>query len=131
MEGAFAPHIWHGAMMDVVRGRAVSRQRDSGQIEGLLSADAALLLAGTAPADRRAQIIGRALGWITSTPLAVEDPAPLARVARWLRAQASGAAVLGDEPGHRLLVGHERFVHRREDWAFTVSPSSSRIGRYE
>ena len=131
IERSFAPFIWQGVMMDTVRGRAVSRQKDSGSRNALSAAHSTLLLAQGATGALRRQLLGRALGWITTMPLDIAEVASVAQISRFIAAESEGAELLHDEPGLAVFADQERFVHRRDDWAFTVSTSSSRIGRYE
>ncbi|WP_114855834.1 polysaccharide lyase 8 family protein [Brachybacterium sp. YJGR34] len=131
IERSVAPFVWQGVMMDTVRGRAVSRQSDSGSRNALSAAHSALLLAQGATGALREQLLGRAIGWITTMPLDIAEVASVAEISRFIAAENTGADLLHDEPGLAVFADQERFVHRREDWAFTVSTSSSRIGRYE
>lgn len=131
VEKTFAPNIFRGVMLDAVRGRAVSRQADTGAANTLAAADAALVLSAVVPEGSRAALRGRALAWIEEMPLKVEDTSGVALIARWAGAQATQVEPLREKPGHVIFAGSDRFVHRREDWGFTVSTSSKRIGRFE
>ena len=130
VETTFAPFIWQGVMMDTVRGRAVSRQDDTGAKNTLSVANAALLLAEIAAEDRD-HLLGRALGWIEVMPLDITEVAGVAQIARWIQAESEGVEPIADERGLSLFADQERFTHRGDGWAFTVSTSSERIGRYE
>lgn len=132
IEASFAPFIWQSVMMDTVRGRAVSRQEDTGRSNALATAASALRLVPAAADDaQRLHLAGRARGWIERSALDVGEQLPLPDVARLVDMEDEGIDPVHDTPGLQLFADQDRIVHKREDWAFTVSTSSSRIGRYE
>lgn len=130
-EKSFAPFIWNGLMLETVRGRAVSRKREPGSSNGFSTASSLLLMAATQPEPYRTRYHELALGWLDRSPADYYARASLPQVARALAAEATGIAPAPEPVGHQVFADQDRAVHRRPGWAFTVSLSSNRIGRYE
>ncbi|MFX4273907.1 polysaccharide lyase 8 family protein [Propionibacteriaceae bacterium Y1685] len=132
VERSFAPFIWRGQMLDTVRGRAVSREAQPGATNAFAVAHSALLLATQVPEPYRSRFQVLAKSWLTqgrANPLATASLSELSRALPVL----ADESISGSEQlfGHYQFGAQERTVHRRPGWAFTVSTSSKRIGRYE
>ncbi|MFE5242362.1 MULTISPECIES: polysaccharide lyase 8 family protein [unclassified Streptomyces] len=135
VDSAFAPWVWNGLCMDVVRGRAVARSAETDFYDGNLIAQAVLRTTqGPATAAQAARFKSLAKGWI----IRGEEYAPFARTAT-IGGIALARQVLDDtsvpaaeEPdGHVQFASMDRAVHRREGWAFALAMSSARVARYE
>lgn len=131
-ERSFAPFIWNGRMMETVRGRAVSRERERDFHDGFATANSLLLLAGQLGAPYGPRYAALAKGWLERSTVAHSTAAGVGDTSRALALLADDTVVAAPEPiGHRQFGSQERMVHRGEGWAYTVATSSRRIGRYE
>lgn len=143
VEKAYAPFLYNGLVMDAVSGRAISRgiaTTDPTRIQGddhrrghPLLAHIALLAEG-ASATERTRWQGLVKGWIQRdyySPVLADAKLGIADLAR-LQAIADSAVTAVPEPvAHRLFPGMDRAVHRRADWAASISMASKRITYYE
>ncbi|MGX1907910.1 polysaccharide lyase 8 family protein [Streptomyces phaeochromogenes] len=143
VEGAYAPLIHDGLMMDSVNGRAISRgylklddrhimRSDHFHGQGLIAAIA--LLAQGASATERERWHASVKGWIerdTVTPLLTAPQFGVGDLAR-LHAVADSAVEAALEPvGHRLFAAMDRAVHRRPGFTANIAMASDRIAYYE
>ncbi|WP_336213992.1 polysaccharide lyase 8 family protein [Nonomuraea sp. LPB2021202275-12-8] len=133
VERSFAPFVHDGSCMDLVSGRAISRQAYGDRARGQRIASAILLLAETASAAERSRWQAMVKGWAVrgsypSTP-GGGDPAFRSRLAAILGDDEIPAA--GEPAGHRLLPMSARAVHRRPGWCAALSMASYRIAHYE
>jgi hyaluronate lyase len=133
VERSFAAVTVDGLMMDAVRGRAVSRERERDYDTGAGTTTNVLLLATGVPEAYAARWRSIAKGWIrrnTDTPYTRLAGIPALRRA---------AAVLDDPAipaapaptGHTVLADMDRVVHRRPGWTAALSLSSRRIAAWE
>ncbi|AKU15639.1 polysaccharide lyase 8 family protein [Luteipulveratus mongoliensis] len=132
VESSFAPFVRSGRMMETVRGRAVSRQKESDAVDGFGAAINSLMLATTTgePYERRFKSLAK--GWIERCSADSLGTATLPQLRLALPVlDQSRVKPTPEWVGHRQFAAQERSVHHRPGWAFTVSTSSSRIGRYE
>ncbi|BCJ33215.1 lyase [Actinocatenispora thailandica] len=133
VSASYAPFLTSGAMMDCVRGRAVSRQHSSDHDAGHGIVDSVLLLAQGAPASYAASFRALAKGWLrrdTARPYLATATLPQLVAAKAVL--ADGGVTATPEPEyHRQFPHQDRIVHRRRDWSFTLGLSSDRIFRYE
>ncbi|TDO91477.1 polysaccharide lyase 8 family protein [Enemella evansiae] len=131
-ERSFAPFIWNGRMLETVRGRAVSRERERDFHDGFNTANSLILLA-TQMAEPYATAYRRlAKGWLTRCSADYAETAGIPELSRALPLLADTSVVGAPEPlGNRQFGSQERMVHRGPGWAFSVATSSNRIGRYE
>lgn len=131
-ERSFAPFVRHGRMMETVRGRAVSRERERDFTDGFATASSLLLLAAGLGDPYRTRYRELAKGWLTRCTEDYTASASITDLSRALPLLADDGVAAAPEPvGHRQFGTQERMVHRGEGWAYTVATSSSRIGRYE
>jgi hyaluronate lyase len=143
VEGAYAPLIHDGLMMDSVNGRAISRGylkiddrhiMRSDHFHGQALIAAIVLLAQGASAAERERWHASVKGWIqrdTVTPLLTAPQFGVADLAR-LHAVADSAVEAAPEPvGHRLFAAMDRAVHRRPGFTANIAMASDRIAHYE
>lgn len=130
---SYAPFVTNGAMMDCVRGRAVSRQASSDHDAGHGVVTSLLLLARAAPDDYAATFRSLAKGWLRrDTARPYLGTAALPEIAAAQRVLADDRVPAAPEPVyHKQFPHQDRIVHRRRDWSFTIGLSSDRIFRYE
>ncbi|MEE2568023.1 polysaccharide lyase 8 family protein [Pseudarthrobacter sp. J64] len=133
---SFAPFIFSGRMMATVRGRAVSRQREQDYHNAWSTANSLMLMATQIAEPYRSTYKSMAKTWLTSCNVDYTKSASLSDLSRALPMLAdSSIPVQRELPGHLQFGAQERMVHRSDSngatWAYTVSTSSRRIGRYE
>lgn len=133
ISGAFAPLIFRGAMMDMVRGRAISRDGSSDHAAGH-STIAALLrathfLGGADAATLRGQI----KAWLaadTSRDYSSGLPIDLIGEA-WNLLNDDDVPAAAPPNAGIVYASMDRIVHLRRDWAMGIAMHSSRIYNYE
>ncbi|MEV8535562.1 polysaccharide lyase 8 family protein [Streptomyces sp. NPDC051211] len=144
VEGAWAPFLFNGLMMDGVSGRAVSRGLQAADVLQVQQDDhtrghavlaGILLLGEAASAGERARWRGLVKGWTArdyySRP---QDDRTLgvSALAQLTAVTADPAVTALPEPmGHRLFAAMDRATHRRPGWAASLSMASRRIAHYE
>lgn len=127
----FAPVIWNGMMMDIVRGRTVARQSRRQQHDAFTTVDTLTQLALTIGEPRASHYLAMAKGWIERCPYDYYETASVPTLTRALAVLDATVDIRPEPIEHRKFAAFERSVHRGEGWAFTVATTSSRIGRYE
>ncbi|KUL39853.1 lyase [Streptomyces sp. NRRL F-4489] len=143
VDGAFAPLLHDGLMMDSVNGRAISRGWLRGDERRVMRSDhfhghaviaAIALLAESASGAERDRWHGMIKGWIArdrTLPVLTDPQFGVAELAR-LAAVARGPVPAAPEPvGHRLFPAMDRAVHRRPGWTAGLAMCSDRITYYE
>ncbi|MCX5192706.1 polysaccharide lyase 8 family protein [Streptomyces sp. NBC_00249] len=144
VEGAWAPFLFNGLVMDAVSGRAVSRGLTASDPRRIQADDhtrghavlaGILLLAEGAGEAERARWRGLVKGWSArdyySRPLA-DRTLGLSSLARLAEVEAdSSVGALPEPVGHRLFSSMDRATHRRPQWAASLSMASRRIAHYE
>ncbi|MGP3972318.1 polysaccharide lyase family 8 super-sandwich domain-containing protein [Streptomyces sp. 6N223] len=132
----FAPLIFEGWMMEIVRGRAVSRTT-SGYEAIAAVVEAVTDLSGYAADDDGATALAAYVKHLHQTSRVALDPArfvspvSVARYAAILADDSVPAEDLGPAERHAAFNAMDRTVHRRPGYAFALSRSSSRISKYE
>lgn len=132
---SFAPVIFEGWMMEIVKGRGVSRTTSGyTDVAGVLENATALSEFTTGTAARELA------GWVKHvvahsprpvTAAAFASPLTIARFAQIMDdASIPAADVIGDAATF-AFNSMERNVHVRPGWTFALSRSSSRISKYE
>ncbi|MFG3259003.1 polysaccharide lyase family 8 super-sandwich domain-containing protein [Streptomyces sp. NPDC048172] len=131
----FAPVIFEGWMMEIVKGRAVSRTTGGYADTGAVS-EAVTDLSDYATGDRAAALKSY-VKHLHAAARPAPDPArfvsPLT-VVRYAAILADGAVPAADlNPDRRCTAFNamDKTVHRRPGWAFALSRSSDRISKYE
>ncbi|MCX5411166.1 polysaccharide lyase family 8 super-sandwich domain-containing protein [Streptomyces sp. NBC_00059] len=130
----FAPLIFEGWMMEIVKGRAVSRT-GTGYVDVTAVVEAVVdLSAHTAATDTEA--LTGYVKYVRQTSKAGLDPASfvspvsIARYADLLNSPVP-ANDLGPAASHTAFNAMDRTVHRRPGYAFALARSSARISAYE
>ncbi|WP_026556489.1 polysaccharide lyase 8 family protein [Arthrobacter sp. 35W] len=135
VEKTFAPFIWDGRIMETIRGRAVSRMAAPDYVDGFGLISAVLLLAPGAGEPYGSRFLALAKGWLercTDQSLVGHPSQRLARSLLALDVLNDASVVAAPAPIYsRMFADQDRLVHHRPEWGFTVSTTSSRIGRYE
>ncbi|MES2151830.1 MAG: polysaccharide lyase family 8 super-sandwich domain-containing protein [Pseudomonadota bacterium] len=143
---AFAPFIYNGAMMDMGRGRAISREfsTDHGSGRGVVGALAELSLG--LPADQALQIKSLVKGWMQGdtsfgnsyfASVATAIPGVSAGMTLYdmglLKAILSDTAVSAASEATRthVFASADRVVQREPGFAFGLSMFSNRISAFE
>ncbi|WP_405676238.1 polysaccharide lyase beta-sandwich domain-containing protein [Streptomyces sp. NBC_01511] len=131
----FAPLIFEGWMMEVVKGRGVSRTA-TGYTDVAVVVEAVVDLSGyTTGADATA--LQGYVKFVRQTSKAALDPAvfvspvSVARYADILADTSVPARDLGDAESHTAFNAMDKTVHRRPGYAFALARSSDRISKYE
>ncbi|MFF4249178.1 polysaccharide lyase family 8 super-sandwich domain-containing protein [Streptomyces sp. NPDC001822] len=130
----FAPLVFEGWMMEIVKGRAVSRPGTGyADVTGIVEAvvdlcahtagDTAAALAGYVKHVRETSKAGL-------DPVTFVSPVSIARYADILDS-AAPAKDLGPAASHTAFNAMDRTVHRRPGYAFALARSSDRISTYE
>jgi hyaluronate lyase len=129
----YAPFMYDGLVMDVVRGRFLSRQGETDHDAGHSITEAILRLVPVGSRDQQKRWKALCKGWIEretfTTIRASATPARMALVKSVL--DDTKVHAIGQGPDHVQQPSIERAVHRRPGWAWTVGLSSSRIARLE
>ncbi|MPZ80464.1 MAG: silent information regulator protein Sir2 [Actinophytocola sp.] len=131
----FAPLIFEGWMMEIVKGRAVSRTT-TGYADVAVVVEAVVDLADYVGAADAVALKGY-VKFIRSTSRETLDPAGFvspASVVRYADIVADGSIPAGDlNPAERCVAFNamDRSVHLRPGYAFALARSSSRISKYE
>ncbi|WP_374100656.1 polysaccharide lyase family 8 super-sandwich domain-containing protein [Streptomyces sp. 7-21] len=132
---SFAPVIFEGWMMEIVRGRAVSRTSDGYDATAPVVEAAVDLAAHAAPAEaRRLRAYVRHLH--RTSPAAPDgsgfvSPLSAVRYADILADESVPGADLCPPEAHAAFSAMDKTVHRRPGYAFAVARSSERISGYE
>ena len=131
----FAPLIFEGWMMEIVKGRAVSRTT-TGYTDVAVVVEAIVDLADYTD-DANALALKGYVKFLRSAATGVLDPAGFvspASVRRYADIMADGSIPAGDlNPPERTVAFNamDRTVHRRPGYAFALARSSERISKYE
>jgi hyaluronate lyase len=130
----FAPLIFEGWMMEIVKGRAVSRT-GTGYADVAAVVEAVVDISGYA-AGSDAEALAGYVKYVRETsragldPLSFTSPVSIARYAGILDSPVP-AKDLGPEASHTAFNAMDRTVHRRPGYAFALARSSDRISKYE
>ncbi|MET9554249.1 polysaccharide lyase family 8 super-sandwich domain-containing protein [Streptomyces sp. NPDC006645] len=131
----FAPLVFEGWMMEIVKGRGVSRTA-SGYTDVAVVVEAVVDLSGHATGSDATALKGY-VKFVRQTSKAALDPAvfvspvSVALYADILADASVPAADLGDAASHTAFNAMDRTVHRRPGYAFALARSSNRISKYE
>jgi hyaluronate lyase len=129
----YAPFMYDGLVMDVVRGRFLSRQGETDHDAGHFITESVLRLIPVGSREQQKRWKSMVKGWIERETFAgikaTATPARMALVKSVLDDAKVHPSTQG--PNHVQQPSIERAVHRRNGWAWTVGLSSSRIARLE
>ncbi|MEV4681873.1 polysaccharide lyase family 8 super-sandwich domain-containing protein [Streptomyces kurssanovii] len=130
----FAPVIFEGWMMEIVKGRAVSRT-GTGYADVAAVVEAVVDLAGYSTGGDAEALEGyvkyvRQTSRANLDPASFVSPVSIARYADILSSPVP-AKDLGPAASHTAFNAMDRTVHRRPGYAFALARSSDRISKYE
>lgn len=131
---SFEPLIYKGAMMDMVRGRAISRAASEDHVSGRAVAMSLLRLAEGAPVEKRQRIRSMIKEWALSdttlqpyfTGLNIYEMSLVKK-----RLSDEHVVPRGELVKHQLFAAMDRSVHLRERFAYGISMFSPRISAFE
>ncbi|NSC24664.1 silent information regulator protein Sir2 [Streptomyces albus subsp. chlorinus] len=131
----FAPVLFEGWMMEIVKGRAVSRT-GGGYADGAAVAEAVTDLAAYADGERAAALRGYVKHLATSSaappdPARFGSPLTVVRYAALMDDVSVPARDLNPAARCTAFNAMDRTVHRRPGFAFALARSSERISKYE
>ena len=128
----FAPLIFEGWMMEIVKGRAVSRTT-TGYDDVAVVVEAIVDLSGYASAADAALLKGyvKFTARPTLNPNGFVSPVSVARFADIVADPAIRAADLNPPASTVAFNAMDRTVHRRPGYAFALARNSDRISKYE
>ncbi|MFN7938735.1 MAG: polysaccharide lyase 8 family protein [Bryobacteraceae bacterium] len=130
---AFAPVLYRGAMMDMVRGREVSRSGSQDHAVGHSTAASVMRVSQFAPEEMAARmraflkemyLSDSSRTWSTSR--SVEEIMAIRRLLDDGAVERAGELV-----GSWVFAGMDRVVHRRPGWAMGIAMHSTRVYNYE
>lgn len=136
----YRPWLYRGEMMDMVRGRALSRYYETDARTGRLTVATLVQLAAVLPAADAATLRAQCKGWIasaTSQPLFTYDPAPIeqVRIASIVQGRKlvtdSTVTAAAESTASVIATSMARAVHRRPGYALGIAMDSTRIKPYE
>jgi hyaluronate lyase len=129
----FAPLLYKGAMMDMVRGRAISRNSSPDHAIGHSTIASLLRITQFAPDDEAAALRSAIKRWLiddTSRDYSSNLPLDLIGEARRILDDESIASA--DPPSSsRVYASMDRVLHLRPTWAAGIAMHSTRIYNYE
>ncbi|CAM4137703.1 polysaccharide lyase 8 family protein [Paenibacillus alkaliterrae] len=131
---SFEPLIYKGAMMDMVRGRAISRQNSTDHTTGRSTILTLLRLAEGAPPEEALKIKRMIKQWIqTDTTFAdYIKGLPLYEM-NLVKSLMNNSEIgpQGELVKHQVFAGMDRVVHLRPGFGFGISMFSDRISAFE
>jgi hyaluronate lyase len=134
VEASFAPFMFHGQMMDAVRGRAVARYAERSVDDGNDLIEHVLRLAEAADPETAERWRGLCRQWIESNDIAsITETTNIVRLALVTELLGSSVPAVDDPIGPRHFPAMDRLVHRGDDgtWAMAVAMCSDRIAWHE
>jgi polysaccharide lyase family 8-like protein len=132
----FAPLIFEGWMMEIVRGRAASRAGTTGYAAVAAVVEAVVDLSGYVGGAEATALRGyvrylRQTSPVALDPTAFVSPVSIARYAGILADASVPAADLNPAEDNVAFNAMDKTVHRRPGYAFALARSSTRISKYE
>lgn len=130
---SFDPFLFNGQIMDMVRGREVSRPYYEGKYPAHIVIGAALQLAEAAAPEQASWLLGKAKSWMAGdTCRHLIDQAPLIVALAACRAALDDTVQPEEErPLCKLFPQMDRAVARESGHAIGISMFSERTGSYE
>ena len=130
---SFEPLVYRGAMMDMVRGREISRSGSPDHGTGHAAAAGIFRLAQLAPDSFALRMKSLVKAWLLgdtsrdwSSGMALDEIAPLSRLLA-----DGGVPARGEFLGSWIFAGMDRVVHLRPGWGFGIAMHSSRVFNFE
>ncbi|MGW1341776.1 polysaccharide lyase family 8 super-sandwich domain-containing protein [Kribbella sp. NPDC002412] len=132
VEHGFAPLIFEGWMMEIVKGRAVSRTA-TGYSDVAVVVEAIVDLADYATGEDAARLkaFAKFTAQPTINPVSFVSPVSIARFADLKGDPAVVPADLNPAASSTAFNAMDRTVHRRPGYAFALARNSDRISKYE
>lgn len=134
VEDSFEALIYKGAMMDMVKGRSISRQTDSDHLTGRAIIRTLARLAEGAPAEEAAKIKSMIKEWVLSDTTFPNyyDHMPIYEM-NLIKGIMGDAAIQprGELVKHQNFAAMDRVVHLRPGFGFGLSMFSDRISAFE
>jgi hyaluronate lyase len=130
---SFAPLIYEGALMDMARGRAISRSSSPDRAGGHTTIAALLRITQFAPPDLTATLQSAIKRWLiddTTRDFSTNLPLDLIGVANSIL--TDGSIAPADLPSaSRVYASMDRALHLRPTWAAGIAMHSTRIYNFE
>lgn len=130
---SFEPFVYKGALMDMTRGREISREPNQDHERGARLIQYIIRLSTFAPAPDAAVYKKMVKYWIqadTYRSFFINCPIPIIVLAKSIMNDSS-VTPRGELIAHKTFNSMDRAVHLRPGFGFAVSMSSSRISNYE
>lgn len=136
----YVPWMHTGAIMDMTRGRTLSRFYETDHRTGRLIIATLLQLAAVLPTAQAQTVLSQCKGWIaanTYLPFFTFDPVPVeqVRVSSIAKGRAlvsnTAIATAAETTGSRVATSMARAVHRRPGFAYAIAMDTSTIKPYE
>lgn len=132
---AFAPVIVEGWMMEIIKGRSVSRTT-TGYQNATNVVESVVLLASYASAEGAAELDAyvaylHGIEQMSITPSSFGDPAAIVRYAEIVTDPSITPADLLPEAATFAYNAMDRHVHHRPGYTFALARSSERVSKYE
>lgn len=129
---SFQPVIYRGLMMDMVNGRAISREQTQNIGYGVEAIEHMIQYANIAPPAYQGQLQSMVKEWLVNgyDLLNRFQSVPAISIAKTML-DDDAIPLRGELIRHYNFANMDRVVHRRPDYAFTISMYSDRIGPYE
>jgi len=133
VEDAYDPVIFRGAIMDMTRGREISRSGSTDHAAGHPTLTAIARVAQFADAETAARLRAIVKGNIQSDAFRNFIASAGLSAAGLVKPLLDDPAIGSRAPriGCFVFAGMDRVVHQRGDWAYGISLSSKRISKYE
>jgi hyaluronate lyase len=130
---SFEPLIYKGAMMDMSRGRSISRRATQDHVAGHAAIGPIILLSEAAPSADAAKYKSMVKYWIQSDTFRsyYANAGSIYSIVKAKEIVNSAVASRGELVVSKVFAVMDRVVHLRPGFGFAISKSSSRIDNYE
>jgi len=130
---SYEPVIYNGAIMDMTRGRNISRNSQQDHTTGHTTIGAIVRLAQLAEPQDAARLRAMVKYWIAADTEFNFYRSTSLSTAIWAKQIADDPSVVSRGPlvQTKVFAGMDQAVHLRPDFGFGLSMSSHRIGNYE
>lgn len=132
IDKAYIPLIYNGALMDMTRGRAISRPGNTDHSNGHVILDCLIIIGNSSPEPHKTEILSRAKRILLDDINHLDKITDPARRKRAMDLLKDKSIKIAD----KLIMSKEyasmnRTVHHAENFGFGISKSSKRIANYE